>query len=249
MKRTAEIKNLLEKKNYTSKWNKSGNTKLGAIWSYSTLMGNDPIFIEKLGCSVCGTCGGHCGACKYSCYVKKSYRYKSVKLGHANNTLALMQDPARVGVDLSGYITRARKKPAACRFDQSGEITGTDHFLSMCSCAAAHPEIPFFVYTKAFDIVIPALLAGIVPENLTVLISIWHQYGIAEYNLVKHLPNVKAFVYDDHTFDYAAAGLVINTYCKAYDDAGKMDHEITCQRCQKCYNRAAGSKVIGCNAH
>lgn len=249
MNNNKRLSDLLNNTTFHSKWNKKGNIKLGSIWSYSTLMGDDEIMIDKLGVAVCGTCGGHCAACKNSCYVKKSYRYSSVKLGHARNTLALMQDPARVGAELSGYITRAKNKPAACRLDQSGEITGDEHFNAFCSLAADHPKIPFFCYTKNYAVVIPALLAGLVPENLTILISVWHEYGIREYNRVKHLDNVKAFVYDDGAFDYAAAGLDITTWCKAYDDKGKLDHEITCQRCRKCYNRAAVSKVIGCKAH
>lgn len=233
----------------TSKWNKSGNIKLGNIWSYSTLMGNDPIYIKKLDTEVTGTCGGHCQACKNSCYVKKSYRYDSVKFGHARNTIAMRQDPERAAVDLSGYITRAKNKPVACRLNQSGEIESVNQLNAFITIANDHESVPFFVYTKAYDIIVPALLKGLIPDNMTVLISIWHECGLEAYNLVKHLDNVKAFVYDDGQFNYLASGLEITTYCKAYDDNKKLDHEITCQRCKKCYNRNMNHKVIGCKAH
>ena len=96
-----------------------------------------------------------------------------------------------------------------------------------------------------YDVVIPALLAGNVPENMTVLISIWHKFGVNEFEKVKNLPNVKAFVYDDN-YKY---GFVIDTYCKAYDEHGKLDHNITCDKCKKCFNRLNNCKVIGCKAH
>lgn len=235
---------------YIAKWNKNGNIKLGgAIWSFSTLMGNEPIYIEKLDADIVGTCGEHCTFCKKKCYVRKSYRHKSVKLGHALNTIAIRENPEQAGIDLNLQIERAKNIPLACRFDQSGEIESLDELYMFIYVASENPDIPFYVYTKAYDFIIPALLAGIVPENLTVLISIWHECGIREYNRVKHLPNVKAFVYDDRKFDYSAAGLDIQTYCHAYDENGKLDHEITCGRCQKCFNRCKSCKVIGCFDH
>lgn len=235
---------------FHAKWNKSGNIKLGgSIWSYSSLMGDDSIYIDRLGFSVKGTCGGFCGACKEKCYVRKSYRYTCVKFGHARNTLAMRQDPARAGEELSGYITRAKNKPVACRLDQSGEIESYEQLLAFIRVAADHPETPVYVYTKAYDIVIPALLDGIVPENLIILISIWHEYGLDDYNKVKHLPNVKAFVYDDGLFDYSAAGLESTTTCKAYGADGKLDHKITCARCKKCFKARDSWKVIFCKDH
>lgn len=234
---------------YIAKWNKNGNIKLGgAIWSFSTLMGNEPIYIEKLNCSIVGTCGEHCTYCKKKCYVRKSYRHKSVKLGHALNTIAIRENPEQAGIDLNLQIERAKNKPVACRYDQSGEIESAEELGLFIYVAKQNPETQFFCYTKAFDFIIPALLMGIVPENLTILISIWHEYGIIEYNRVKHLKNVKAFVYCDG-FDYSAYGLDIQTYCAAYDENGKLDHEITCDRCQKCYNRCRSCKIIGCKDH
>lgn len=234
---------------YKCKWNKAGNIKVGNMWTFSMLMGGREIFIDKLGFSVLGTCGGHCDACENKCYVKKSYRYPSVKYGHAVNTLAMRQDPIKAAKDLSGYIARAKNKPAVCRYDQSGEIENDSILDAFISIANDHKDVQFFVYTKAYNIVIPALLSGRVPENLTVLISVWHEYGLAAFNMVKHLANVKAFVYDDNDFDYAAVGLKISTWCRAYDEKGKLDKNITCQKCTKCFNRLKSCKVIGCKAH
>ena len=88
-----------------------------------------------------------------------------------------------------------------------------------------------------------------VPKNLTILVSIWHDIGIQVYRVLRHIPNIKAFVYDDGTFDYTAYGIDITTWCKAYDENGKLDHNVTCDKCRKCFNRGKCSKVIGCKAH
>lgn len=231
---------------YKSKWNKKGNIKVGnAMWTYSTLKGNEPIYIKALDAYVVGTCGKHCDGCSGKCYVNKSYRYDSVKLGHARNTIAMREDVKQVVEDLHQQIERAKNKPLICRMNQSGEIEN----IEVLDIAKLHPEIQFFIYTKNFDAIIPALLNGEIPGNMTVLISIWHEYGIKEFNKVKHLPNVKAFVYDDQTFNYADAGLDIQTYCKAYDIDGKMNHEITCDKCRKCFDRLGCHKVVGCYDH
>lgn len=238
-------------------WNKKGNIKVGNIWTWSTLAGNDDHYIPEMDRTVTGTCGAHCAGCKGKCYVFKSYnRYTSrdtgkcsVKLGHARNTIAMREDIEKCFSDLCGQIDRARKnKLEIGRFDQSGEIENAAQFGMMCRIAARYPDKPFYVYSKNDNVVVPMLLAGVVPENLTVLISVWHEYGIAAYNAVKHLPNVKAFVYVDG-FDYAAAGLDITTMCGAYNERGKLDHDITCDKCRKCFSRAAGHKVVGCYDH
>jgi len=232
------------------RWNKKGNIKVGAIWTYSQLYGSKSYVVPSLSDKpIKGTCGGHCAHCENCCYVKKSYRYDTVILGHARNTLAMRSDPIAACAELSAYITRARNKPDALRLHQSGEIESNEQLQGFCNLANDHKDKPFFVYTKAFDIVIPALLAGVVPNNLIVLISIWHEYGIAEFLKVAHLPNVKAFVYDDGTFDYAANGIEIQTYCKAYNEKGKLDHDITCDKCRKCFDNLACHKIIGCKAH
>ncbi len=230
-----------------ARFTSNGNIKLGkkmGVWS--TLMGDDTynVKINGVPVSVKGTCGGHCAGCKGNCYVKKSYRYPSVVLGHARNTLAI-RNTEKCFQDLDGQLNRKRVPFEQIRIDQSGEIENKEQFAMWCTLAAKHPETVFYIYTKNYDVVIPALLAGNVPENMTVLISIWHKFGVNEFEKVKNLPNVKAFVYDDN-YKY---GFVIDTYCKAYDEHGKLDHNITCDKCKKCFNRLNNCKVIGCKAH
>lgn len=117
--------------------------------------------------------------------------------------------------------------------------------------ARQFPNIKFWLYTKAYSFVIPELLKGAVPENMTILFSIWHDYGVKEYKKVSHLRNVKAFVYDDG-FNYESLGVEIQTYCKAYalkDGKMTLNHNITCDKCKKCFNRSSGCKVIGSLPH
>ena len=235
-----------------AKWNKKGNIKLGNMWTFSTLYGQRFHFIEKLNAEIAGTCGHHCEGCEGLCYVASSYRYPSVKLGHARNTLAIRQDIKKAGDDLNGYIDRARKKPAVIRFDQYGEIETVEEFEMFCDIARKHPEIEMYVYTKAYEIVTPALLAGRVPLNLIINISIWHLYGIKEYLKVCHLPNVRAFVVVDEEWTrerYAKHGIIIQAMCPAYDERGHLNHEKPCIECGLCFRQGIAVKVTGCYEH
>lgn len=242
------------------RWNKKGNIKVGRVWTWSTLAG-DCVFMTDYG-PVRGTCAGccqHCGHPKQGkkrppCYVFKSYRHKSVIKGHARNTLAMRENPRECFSELSAQIRRAKNKPVVCRFDQSGEIENSEQFDAMTICPNEHRTIDFYIYSKKYGIMTEAHNSGKVPENFTTLYSIWHDQGLAEYLAVAHLPNVKAFVYCDKNTDpvngwgpeeYAARGLIITTWCKAYDEHGKLDHNITCEKCTKCFNRLASCKVIG----
>ena len=260
-----------------ARWIWKGNIKLGAsIASFATLAGNGT-FHTKYG-DVKGTCDGvceHCGLISDGskippCYVFKAYkRYTSRKDGscsvidgHARNTLSIMTDPDLSFRQLSDALSRKKTPITACRYSESGEIPkgeiGKVVFRYMCRTASEHPELPFYIYTKRYDVVIPALLNGEVPINLVVLFSVWHEQGAMEFLTVAHLPNVKAFVYCDKNSDpvngwdeeeYAKIGIMIQTWCMAYKAKGKMNHDVTCDKCQKCFNHRNCHKVIACWDH
>ena len=244
-----------------------GNTKLGdTIGTFSKLMGDEEYYIPELGMTVEGSCGKFCKGCSKDCYVRKSY-YRwtdretgecSVKLGHAKNTLALREDIETAFKQLDLQLSRKRKPWLYVRWDQSGEYMSEQECRLHADLFDRHQESNTYVYTKAFEYVTPVLLEGAVPDNMTTLFSIWHEYGIEEFKKVQHLPNVKAFVYCDKNRDsengwgpeeYAQHGIIIQTFCAAYDTKGKMNHDLTCDVCQKCMNRAAGCKIIGCWSH
>ena len=247
-----------------ARWNFKGNIKLGEIATWSKLPGEGTFVSQRYG-AVSGTCAGCCAHCGASvdgkrppCYVFKSHRYPSVVDSQARNTLSVRNNPEEAFRQLSEALTRKRKPVKVARFDQSGEIETELEFSLICKLAGDHETIPFYIYTKKTGIVVPALLSGIVPKNLTILISIWHEQGIAEYLKVAHLTNVKAFVYCDKNADpvngwgieeYAAHGLIVQTFCGAYGVDRKMNHSVTCDKCRKCFNRSAKAKVIGCYDH
>lgn len=232
---------------------KKGNVKLGGekarVWTWSTLKGNEPIFVKVWNAFIVGTCGKHCVGCSKACYVNASYRYGSVIYGHAKNTIAIRYLLPQLYERLRNQILKAKKKPDLIRINQSGELQNKAELKMFCDLAREFPEIQFWLYTKNYEVITPALLNDEVPKNLTILISVWHENGIQTYQLLKEFDNVKAFVYDDKTFNYETAGIGINTYCKAYDENGKLDHNVTCDICKKCFNRNSSHKCIGCNAH
>lgn len=241
------------KKEDRATFNKSGNIKLGNTWNFSTVYGNElkSVFFNGAKYEAVGTCGKYCQGCKKDCYVKKSYRYPSVVYSHIKNTLAMRLNPAAAFNDLGAAIENAKTKPEIIRINQSGELENITIFRGWCDLARKYPKIKFWLYSKAYDIIIPELLAGGVPENMTVLISVWHNFGLKEYKKVQHLNNVKAFVYDDG-YNYKSQGVNIQTYCEAYkikDGKMKLNHNITCDKCRKCFNRSAGCKVIGSLPH
>lgn len=224
---------------------RDGNIKLGdSMATWSTLMGSKNVRIPELGFDVKGTCG-NCEGCEKDCYVKKSYRYPSVKYSHARNTIGLREAVDKVFTDLDRQLTRAKKKIKIVRLNQSGELESEDQFGRWCKLAASHPETKFYIYTKMYDYVIPGLISGKVPSNFVVLFSVWHEVGKAEYEMVKHLKNVKAFIYDDG----AELAVKPTVYCAAYDEHGKLNHDETCQKCGKCYVPVETWKEVGCKAH
>ena len=224
-----------------------GNIKLGNMGSFSKLYGDD-VFITKYG-EMRGTCSGHCDGCKKYCYVRKSYRYGSVINNHARNTRAFRTDLKRSFDDLHAQLSRKRKPFDVIRINQSGEIETTAELCCWVDLAARHPESRFYIYTKNFLAVfemIAAIGADNIPDNFTILISVWHEYGVNEYKVLKNHSFIKAFVYCDG-YDYSKHGIVFDGDCKAYNEAGKLDHNITCDKCKKCFNRS--TKCISCNAH
>lgn len=247
-----------------ARWNFDGNIKVGNIATWSTLP-SDATFISEHYGEVKGTCAGCCEHCGHSengkrpaCYVFKSHRYPSVVDSQARNTLSIRNNPDLAFQQLSLSLKRKRNPVAAARFDQSGEIENLTQHQGMCRVSLENKGIPFYIYTKKYNVVIPELISGNVPKNFVHNISIWHEQGIEEYLKVAHLPNVKAFVYCDKNKDpengwgpeeYAEHGIIIQTWCKAYNKEGKMNHKVTCDICRKCYNRSAKCKIIGCWDH
>ena len=240
---------------YIARMVKNGNIKIGnTMWSWNKLAGNGVI----AGCK--GTCGEHCHGCynaddprKSPCYVFKSYNIygwdnSSVVKGHVRNTNIMRNDIVRAFSDIQLQLKRAKKKPSAVRIHASGELETAQELWKWIETAAMTPDTPFYVYTKAYDIldeVLSKLDNDSIPSNLFINVSIWHENGIETYNKWKHLDCVRAFVYDDG-YDYSDK-IKIDCYCPAYDKAGKLHHDLTCDKCKICFQKKA--KVCGCYSH
>lgn len=227
-----------------------GNIKLGnnpLFGSWSTMKGGDDEirFVKKYGGSCSGTCGDCAKHCSSSCYVNHSYRYGSVIQRHAINTVYMKEDISKTFQILDEQLAARKKKFEIVRINQSGELTGLDELKHWVELATKHPETKFYVYTKNYSAVQQLVDSQIpVPDSFTILISIWHKQGLDEFNKLKRLPYIKAFVYDD-----GELYIVPQTYCKAYDEKGKLDHNISCDKCKKCFNRNAQHQIIACKSH
>ena len=228
-----------------------GNIKTGKnILTWSKLYSSMLFFIPALNTRVKGSCKRkYCKGCSKDCYVKKSYRYKSVILSHAIRTIAIRYYLPELKERLSLQLSRMKNKPQYVRIHQSGEYEYLQEFIMWIDIARNNPGTIFFSYTKAFDIVIPYLLQHEkeLPDNFIILISVWNKYGIKEYLQVKHIPTVKAFCVNTG-YNYAAAGIDITTTCKAYVGK-KLNHNLTCEKCKKCMVCNDTNKCILCDEH
>lgn len=232
-----------------------GNIKLGSsIGTISKLAGNHDYLVwddRDFPEHITGSCGEFCKECgnRSGCYVFKSYRYGSVIKGHARTTAALREDIGKAFIEMDKQLSRKRKPFSVVRINQSGELESEKELLWYMWLSRRHPDTKFFFYTKAFKYLFSALdviTEKGIPENMTILISIWHEYGIQEYEKLKDIPGIKAFVYMDN-FDYQYYGIKPETFCPAYDESGKMDHNMTCDKCRKCFDRKC--KIIGTYPH
>ena len=234
-----------KKLNLFIKFYKNGNIKVGNnIWTFSKLAGSGVVNGVK------GTCGKYCEGCynpnnpnKSLCYAVKTYGYyPSTRVGHARNTLDMRVYPRESFEALDGYIRRARKLPVAIRIHASGEIETPEELKAWFKLARKHPNLPFYIYTKAYDIVDKVLSTTNIPSNFYLNISIWHEFGIACYNRWKHRPNVRAFVYEDgYEYPFKA-----DVHCPAYK-TGKLDHRFTCDKCKLCFEKK--NKICFCHDH
>lgn len=240
------------KRDNVAKFSKDGNIKVGDMWIWNTLKGGDSIHIEFRGKSIdcIGTCGKLCKecGCDKACYVNASYRYPSVKYGHARNTLALRDGAAETYVELFNQLQRARKRPAFVRIHASGEFESGEEISIFNALAKAFPSVTFYAYSKNFPVLGRWLNENKLQDNFILNVSIWHEFGIEFFRRWSHLPNVRAFVYDDG-YDYSKHGLTINAHCPAYKPNGELIHKKTCDKCGLCMLYGDRCKVVGCYAH
>ena len=250
---------------------KGGNIKLGNMGSWMVLFGNVDWYIPELNRTCKGTCG-NCTGCfneknprKSECYVAKSYIQHvnrnadgskgdivknkcTVKLGHAYRTIAITEMREELQKSLDKQLTRTKFE--IVRLNESGELTCYADFKMWCELAEAHKETVFYIYTKNYDAIREAIDWGIIPENMFVNISVWHENGIKEYLEMAWHPQIRAFIVVDEEWTvakYLSNGIHITTMCGAYDRKGKLNHELSCKKCKKCFSH--NNKCCGCFEH
>ena len=273
-KKFEQLKKLVLKKAKIKKGTVKSNVKLGKMGSWAMLFGNCNWYIPELDVIVQGTCGKYCKGCFNpdnprcsTCYVAKSYvkytkRNKdgsignilqnkcSVKLGHAYRTIAMTMFRDDLLLSLDHQLTKMRYKLNIIRINESGELTCYEDLALWAELSRRHPETIFYLYTKNYDAVRRALINGIVPKNLFINISIWHKTGIKEYMEMKDHSQIRAFVLIDKIWTkkkYRTYGLDITSMCGAYNEKGKMNHKVTCDKCKKCFSE--NNKCTGCYEH
>lgn len=250
------------------------NIKLGDMGSWAMLFGNCNWYIPEIDTICKGTCGKHCTGCFDSknvknspCYVAKSYvKYTnrnsdgtignikknkcSVKLGHAYRTIAMTKYRDELFDRLNKQLTNKKKKFKIIRINESGELTCYEDLELWCRLATRHSETIFYLYTKNYDAVQKAIDNDIIPANLYINISVWHENGIKSYNNMKDHKQIRAFVFVDKEWNvekYKRNGLDVTSMCGAYDKNGKMNHAVTCEKCGKCFSNK--NKCVGCYEH
>ena len=273
-KKLQELKKLVLSKAKIKKGTAADNIKLGNMGSWAMLFGSCSWYIPELDVWVKGTCGEYCKGCFNpnnercsKCYVAKSYvKYTkrnddgtigdiiknkcSVKLGHSYRTIAMTMFRDDLLDSLDKQLSKAKDKFETIRINESGELTCYEDLALWCELGKRHPETVFYLYTKNYKVVRKALINGIVPSNLFVNISIWHECGIEDYLEMKDHPQIRAFclVDDEWTKEkYLSNGIEITSMCGAYDENGKMNHAVTCDKCKKCFS--ANNKCVGCFEH
>ena len=273
-KKFKELKKFIFEKAKISSGTTANNIKLGEMGTWAMLFGNCEWYIPELDVTVKGTCGEHCKGCFNpdnprcsACYVAKSYvKYTNknkdktvgdilknkccVKLGHAYRTIAMTMFRDDLLDSLDGQLKRKRKKFETIRINESGELTCYEDLDLWCELSKRHPETVFYLYTKNYKVVRKALINGIVPNNLFINISIWHEYGIKAYLEMKDHLQIRAFCLVDKKWTvekYQSKGIEITSMCGAYNEKGKMNHAVTCDKCKKCFS--CNNKCVGCYEH
>lgn len=212
------------------------------IPSWSTYPGDSVIHLKdgRKVSDMHGTCGSaNCKECKNwkSCYAIRMLRYPDVAKNYIENTMYLRNDINGLEMELVKQIKKLKSE--MFRFDVSEEIETFEQLIMFLSVAYQNSNKTFYVYTKNYDVVDRYFNTGCeLPDNFHILISVWHNSGIACYLRHKHHKNVHAFVYQDG-YDYKSKGLELleANRCKAYNQDGKLNHNITCLKCRKCWTK------------
>lgn len=231
------------------------NDKLGGkkqkIMAVSYVPGNELLYLKNgtLVSDCIGTCGKvDCNGCAHRgvCYAIDSFcQYNAVTLNRVENTLQLRSDMAGHFEEI--YQAAIEKGVNTIRYTESGEIESYEQFLEVVRLSERLPGVEIYLYTKNYPVLYRFFKSRELPENMTVLISIWENVGVAAWNDLKEHAGIKAFVVNNDA-------IKCDAMCPAYrkDDKGKVrrvkSDAVKCGNCRLC-TRARKAKVIGCLEH
>lgn len=228
------------------------NSKLGGkkekIFALSYVPGAGIIYFKdgRPVSTVVGTCGAvDCSKCgkKGICYAIDSFvQYPAVTVACVENTLQLREDIDTHFNEI--YAAAIKEKVTTIRYTASGEIENYRHFEKVVELAERLPAVNIYLYTKNYKVLREFFGRGLeLPNNLVVLISVWGDQGVKEYNEFKHHNNIKCFAVNSTMKTQAT--------CPAYtlvNGKAKLNKEMTCAKCGLCTARSK-AKIIGCIEH
>lgn len=197
-----------------------------------------------------GTCGAvDCSQCgKHGvCYAINSHtQYIAKTINNVENTMQLRAD--MTGHFEAIYQAAIDTGVDTIRYTESGEIESYEQFICALDTARRLPDKDLYLYTKNYAVLDTFFDAGNeLPDNVTVLISIWENTGVDAWERLKHHAGIKAFVVDNDTVKADAR-------CPAYimNDTGTVvlnkAPAARCGNCKLC-TRARAAKVIRCLNH
>lgn len=169
------------------------------------------------------SCGGL--PCHKYCYAIRYYKqYPAVRKAYDSNLL-FFQDFEElywlhIGHELQKY------KGQFVRFHASGECPTYEYLLGVINVAKEFPLIRFLLFTKRYEWVNRYLAKGDIPNNLSIVLSAWPEYPLAN---PLNLP--VAYVRDK-------AGLEDRIPKEAFDCVG------SCEECKICWNLQGGQSVV-----
>lgn len=209
------------------------NNKLGNIPAFNTLAGNRLLTLSNgtILTNIVGTCGKHCKECFSDCYAVRYIKchHNSTVRAYANNTIIMRNDGEKLRKAIKEYCEKNIVK--YFRFHTSGELESVEQLKLYCEICYDNPDIVFYIYTKAFDILMKWIDGkNDFPENLVINLSEWNGNLDNVPQRLKVVCNI--FSYDDGESEFAAS----LPHCPAVDKKGN-ETGITCAQCRRCMRK------------
>jgi len=117
--------------------------------------------------------------CIKDCYAMKSYRlYPTVRKAWDNNLHCYLKDPSVFLDKVIKYIEKSNID--FFRWHVGGDIVNQLYLTTMKTIAKTFPKIKFLAFTKKHH-----LNYFMIPDNLTIIASMWSNWGNADIDLPK----------------------------------------------------------------